>query len=180
MMIMVKQFAIASHSSLNSELLAALIAFVAIGFIVYRQLKARPVTIGLLVILPLVLLLIGIRSISQLHFTAATITQLIASLIIGFTFGYIACLKLDVHTDSVSGGAVVKGSWSYFGWFIGAMIARLIIAGIVHLGFHTQVFSSSSWVILMLSVAAFIATRSVYLYFKVKSLGLPLVGKHRL
>jgi hypothetical protein len=172
--------AAATLGNVGNQFAIGLLALLGIIFIAYRQLRTRPVSLWLLLTVPLLLLFFALRGFNQLQTDAASMTQLVASVLIGIVFGYAACLGLRVYSDHETGEAVVQGTWAYVSWFILAVLARIIIAVVIHFTFHTQVITDSSWVIQLLSLAAFIGVRSVYLYIRTKSLGLPIAHRHHM
>ncbi len=154
----------ASETVFSIGLVAAVIAFM-----VYRQIRPRRLTIRNLVLLPLILLVIIVRSWPLLRLTPRTTMESVVGAGVSLTLGLLAARQLRVYRSPDSGRAMASGSWTYFLWWLGAFVAKAGLA--VALG---ETATTMNTVEVLIPVFLLVLTRNAYLYWRASRLGLPL------
>jgi len=166
------------HSIFSSPWTATVAIIVIIAYIVDRQLKPRPLDNKELLLTPLLLLYFGANTMSQISITPIAMIDIIASVGIGVYFGVLSLRGITLYADTVHGEAIVKGTWKYLQWYALSILARMIITGGLYV-VGGNISLKITEVGFLLSAAAFVGTRSLYLYYRSQQLGIPLAQKRR-
>lgn len=157
------------NNLLNNPVLEVLIALVIVVYIVYRQLRERKLSARGLIIFPAILLILIAHSWPSFHPSSTKALEILISAIVSTTLGLLACRQLRVYAGP-TGQAMAKGSWTYFLWWLGA----LIIKSILSVAFGETQIANVSEVEFFIPIFILITTRNVYLYWRTAKLGLPL------
>lgn len=156
-------------SLLTNPLFSILIVIVFLGYIIFRQLRPRKLSLRGLVLFPVLILLFSIHALSSFHPTTTKIIEIVITTVVSVILGLLACRELKVY-KSDSGKAMVKGSWTYFLWWVAAFIIKSVLSVL----FGETKFSTVSQIEILIPVFLLIITRNGYLYWKAQKLGLKL------
>jgi hypothetical protein len=157
----------------NNSVLTIGLVIVVLGLVVYRQLRPRILSRNSLLIIPVILVFFIIQAWSTFHPTMIQIEDIAVSALASTVFGLLACRQLKVYASPTTGKAMVKGSWTYFLWWLAALVVK---AGLSYLLHETSVASRSE-VETLVPVFLLMTTRNAYLYWRVTQLGLELHGR---
>ncbi len=140
-----------------------------IGFMVYRQIRPRRLSARNLLLIPLILLVVMIRSWSHFRLTPTTGLETALDATVSLVAGLLAARQLQVYPSPETGSAMASGSWTYFLWWLGAFVVK---AGLtVALGVTATTMGTMETLI---PVFLLVLTRNAYLYLRASRLGLPL------
>lgn len=155
----------------GASVLAIVITILVFAFMIYRQVRPRQLSVRGLVIVPVILLFFIARSSPALHLTSSKLLGIAVDVVVSLVLGLLATRQLEVYASPETGRAMVRGSWTYFLWWLGAFVIKGAVA--VALGEATTSMNS---VELIIPLFLLVITRNAYLYWKATQLGLRLHG----
>lgn len=155
---------------LNSPFLSIILVIAMIGYIVYRQLTPRKLSVRGLAIFPAIILLVALEGLLSFHPTRTDILELGIDTVVTTVLGLCAARQLTVYADSTSGRAAARGSWRYFLWWVAAFAVKILLAMVFQGGSQVGL----SQVEILAPVFVLMVTRNAYLYWKAGRLGLTL------
>lgn len=127
-----------------------LLALFIVGFIIYRQVKARKVNAKTLIIFPFILLFFGVKELSSIHFSGI-IWVLFAisaafSILTGVWRG--SSVKVWQHQD---GTHMYKGTKFTFAIWAVTFLGRIVLEAITHMN-HAEATASTSEILLFIGL----------------------------
>ncbi len=122
-----------------------------------------------LLALPLILLVVIIRSWPLLHLTPTTTMETAVAAAASLILGLLAARTLRVYARSENGRAATSGSWTYFLWWLGAFAVKATLT--VAFGGTATTMRTAE---LLIPIFFLVLTRNASLYLRAARLGLPL------
>ena len=156
-------------TGLEETIIPVIVSLAVFGFVIYRQLRPRKLSLKGLIILPAIILFFLIKSLSEFHLTEKDIIETILMSIISIVLGLLACRQLYVYKGPTD-RAMVKGNWTYILWWFAAFVVK---AGLSFVFGETSLKGVSQTEI-FIPVFFLMTARSAYLYWKTKQMGLIL------
>ena len=145
------------------------VAVAVVAFMVYRQFRARRLSARMLLLIPAVLLFLIIKSYPSLHPDPTIVIEIAVDVVVSLVLGLLAARQLQVYASPETGRAMVRGSLTYFLWWLGAFVIKAVVA--VLLG---ETSSTVNSVEILIPVFLLVATRNAYLYWRATRMGLSL------
>lgn len=155
---------------MNNPIIAVVVTLVAVGFLIYRQVRPRRLSERGLVVMPLIVLYFILQAFPSFHPTSIKLVEVGISIAVSVVFGFLACRQLKVYASPSTGKAMASGSWVYFLWWLGAFIVKALLS----VGFGETSASGVNQVEILIPVFFLIVTRNLYLFWRVNQLGLEL------
>jgi hypothetical protein len=162
------------NSLLNSPFTSIVITIAIIILIVYRQIRPRKLKDSTLVIVPGIIFLLILNSLPTFHPSQKIVIETVITSIVSIIFGLLACRSLKVYASEKTGKAMASGSWTYFLWWLGALLIKIGLS----IAFGETNFKNINEAELLIPVFFLMATRNVYLYYRTVQLGLVLHSRH--
>ena len=153
----------------GGSLQTIVVAAAVLAFMVYRQFRARRLSARMLLLIPAVLLFLIIKAYPSLHPDPTIVIEVAVDVVVSLVLGLLAARQLQVYASPESGRAMVRGSLTYFLWWLGAFVIKAVVA--VLLG---ETSSTVSPLEILIPVFLLVATRNAYLYWRATRMGLSL------
>ena len=109
-----------------TTIVMALVALAVLGFIIYRQLVTRPVTIRDL-LLPLLGGLYLTAMYANQPGSAADLVTLVAGTVFGVATGLGSATMVAVWRDATTGTVLQRGGWKYLLVLVSLIVARILL-----------------------------------------------------
>jgi hypothetical protein len=153
----------------SNQIFSLILSLAIISFIIYRQISARKISLKSLVIFPLIILYFMLEALPSFHPSQTKILEISIISIVSITLGLLACRQLHVYKGA-SGKAMMKGSWTYFLWWLAAFVVKSLLSVL----FGETSFKSVNQFEIFLPVFLLMLSRNAYVYWRTRQLGLEL------